>query len=280
MGAETNWDGVPVQMCYVDESGMGDDPIATMVGMVLDSSRMHVTKDEWTTFLVDLSELAGRELQELHTSDFYAGNGRFRDIDGPRRADIISAIFRWLRERKHSVVYASVVKAVHADASLPQGLETVWRMMGWHVVLAMQQRGMRDSVPKGHTNFTFDDHRERPGFQQLIFEPPDWTDEYYKRDAKRPRLDQVVDVPSFHDSKLVPMLQVADFATFFLRRYAEISEGLSEPRYEEEEEFVQNWIGEFASRSIGKRFIYPSQKQTPLHKLFFDCAPPSIRELG
>lgn len=44
--------------------------------------------------------------------------------------------------------------------------------------------------------------------------------------VKQKQLDQIVDVPYFGDSREVVLIQVADFAAFFLRRYAEIQEGL------------------------------------------------------
>lgn len=33
-----------MKFCYVDESGTGDEPYAVMVGIVVDTQRMHVTK--------------------------------------------------------------------------------------------------------------------------------------------------------------------------------------------------------------------------------------------
>ncbi len=54
-----------------------------MVGILVDIHRMHITKDERTGLLGYLSEVAHREVTELHTRNFYAGNGIWREVDGP-----------------------------------------------------------------------------------------------------------------------------------------------------------------------------------------------------
>src|SRR5437870_5542785 len=99
--------GYNVKLCYCDESGTGDEPIATMVGIVVDASRMHLTKAHWEELLEVLSERAGRQIREIHTRNFYSGNGTWREFDGPTRARVISSVFEWLAERKHSVVCTS-----------------------------------------------------------------------------------------------------------------------------------------------------------------------------
>jgi hypothetical protein len=71
--------GDAMKLCYCDESGTGDEPIAVMVGVLVDSQRMHITKQDWNGLLVHLSNVANRQITELHTRDFYAGNGVFRD---------------------------------------------------------------------------------------------------------------------------------------------------------------------------------------------------------
>src|SRR5205085_1654825 len=122
---------------------VGEEPIATMVGIVVDASRMHLTKDHWAGLLSDISKLAGRDIVELHSRDFYPGRGAYSGIDGATRAEIISVIFEWLAARKHQVVYAAVVKNAYNTARLaqaiPDELNTIWRFMGFHVTLAMQK---------------------------------------------------------------------------------------------------------------------------------------------
>lgn len=273
-----------MNLCYCDESGTGDEPIATMVGIVVDAGRMHLTKEHWGNLLEHLSSIAGHQIVELHTRDFYSGNGVFRGIDGEVRAKVISSIFEWLSERKHHVVYSSVVKRAYYDGvtaqEIPDELNTLWRFLGFHLVLAMQKHCQRDEGVKGHTIFVFDnEERERMRFTDIIMRPPAWSDRYYDRGKKQQQLDQIVDIPYFGDSREVALIQLADFVSFFLRRYAEIKEGLVPAKYDDEEERVTEWISELKTRSIGSARIYPKTQRQYADSVFFDRAPPSIRSL-
>jgi len=273
-----------MNVCYCDESGTGDEPIAVMTGILVDASRMHRTKQHWEELLQLLSQMVGRQIAELHTRDFYAGNGVFRGIDGPTRSNIISAIFEWLAERKHHVVYTSVLKTAYRQAYEARGikdeLNTIWRFMGFHLVLALQKYCKRENGVKGHTILVFDnEERERMRFTDLIARPPAWSDAYYDRQRKEDQLDQIVDVPYFGDSQEVALIQLADFLSFFLRRYAEIKEGLVGPNYPDEESKIDVWMEMLMQRSIGTRFIYPARGRGDAEDLFYNMASRSIREL-
>lgn len=276
--------GDEVNFCYCDESGMGEEPIAVMVGVVVNSSRMHLTKSDWQDLLVILSELVGQQLSELHTKDFYRGSGPYRKLTGERRSALISLVLNWLRERKHSVVYASLMKERYTESlnrgDIPKELNTVWRFLGFHLVLAMQRYCQKEGKNKGHTLYVFDNkEREERRFVDLISKPPEWSDQYYKRQPKRNQLDQIIDVPYFGDSQDVGLIQLADFFSYFLRRYAEVHEGLVEPKYDEESEKLSRWIGGFAKMSIGRSHIYPRRNRNEAQELFFRYAPKSIRDL-
>ena len=101
-----------MKICYCDETGTGDEPIAVMVGVIVDSQRMHVTKEHWEELLSTLSKIINKELEEIHTRDFYSGNGIWRGIDGPKRAKVITSILNWFKARKHHLVYTSVFKKI------------------------------------------------------------------------------------------------------------------------------------------------------------------------
>lgn len=273
-----------MKVCYCDESGTGDEPIAVMVGIIVDAHRMHITKDHWRELLEELSRLANREISELHTRDFHAGNGVWREMDGPQRANIITRIFEWLGERKHHVVYASVCKKTyHSEFALqriPDELNTIWRFLGFHLILAMQKYCQKEEKNKGHTIFIFDnEEREQMRFTDIILRPPVWSDEYYSRKRKEEQLNQIIDVPYFGDSKDVALIQVADVASFFLRRYAEIKEGLRPARYNNEEQKVTDWINLLKARSIGSSMIYPKTQRGAAEEIFYHNASRSIRTL-
>ncbi len=272
-----------MKLCYCDESGTGDEPIATMVGIVVDASRMHLTKNHWQDLLNRLTERVGRRIIELHTRDFYAGNGVFRDIGGAARANLITQIFAWLSERRHAVVYSSVVKRSYYDAyaagRIPDELNTVWRFLGFHLILAMQKHCQRHERPKGHTIFIFDnEERERMRFTDLIARAPDWSDTYYARNRNQEQLDQIVDCPYFGDSREVVLIQLADVAAFLMRRYAEVRSGLVGPRYQDEDARLAGWMQSLKERAI-QPAIYVRRGRQVADDLFYEHAPASIRDL-
>lgn len=275
-----------MNLCYCDESGTGSEPIATMAGIVVDAGRMHLTKNHWQKLLQDLSELAGRQVVELHTRDFYAGNGIWRDrLDGPERAGVFTKIFEWLAERKHHVVYSAVLKESYhhsfALGNIPDGLNTPWRFLGFHLALALQKYGQREKGVKGHTLFVFDnEERDSVRFTDLITNPPAWSDMYYDRGNKQEQLDQIIDVPYFGDSREVVLLQLADLIAFLLRRHAEIKEGRVGPKYHDEEVKVAAWVDAIAKRSIGRACMYPKTGREYAEELFYSHTPESIRDLA
>lgn len=274
---------IDLNVCYCDESGMGQEPIATMVGIIVDSSRMHLTTQDWDDLLNTLSEIIGKSVIELHSSDFYAGNGIWRAIDGSTRAILIDKIFDWLIERKHSIVFSSVQKEIFKEIkeNLPPEINSPWRLLALHLVLAVQKYSQPSKIPKGNTFMIFDNRSiEEKYFTQIIRKPPVWSGEYYGKSKKQPPLDQIVDrCPVFSGSHDRPLLQVADFLAFFLRRYAEITEGCSTCKYDGEDVRLNDWIAKFKSRIISSNHIYLKRGQKPVHEYFNECASPSLRKL-
>ena len=273
-----------MNFCYSDESGMGQEPIATMVGIIVDSGRMHLTKQDWADLLTTLSGITNRNIVELKTSDFYNGNGVWRALDGNQRANVISAVFDWLIQRKHHIVYSSVQKDSFNTAKnkslIPSEVNTIWRFLGFHITLAVQKYSQPEKMPKGNTILIFDDEAmEEKAFINIIKNPPAWSNEYYGKLKKKSPLDQIVDVPLFADSKDMPLLQVADFLAFFLRRYAEIKEGLVPPTYADEETRLDGWIQKLCKRRIPCQHIYLKSGRKAAHELFCQYAPPSLRDL-
>ena len=273
-----------MKFCYCDESGMGGEPIAVMVGVVVDGSRMHLTKEHWQELLNVLSGIIDKPLSELHTHRFYRGAKEFSNIDGKQRSEVISVVFNWLKERRHHVVYSSLIKEKYDESfkrgNIPDELNTIWRFLGFHLVLAMQRYCQKQEKHKGHTLYIFDNReRDKTAFTDIVLRPPKWSDEYYDRTLKQLQLDQLVDVPYFGDSKNIGLIQLADFCSFFLRRYIEIHERLAKPKYEDEPEKLSQWIKLFSERSIGRSHIYPRRPQNFAQSLFFEHAPDRAKNL-
>lgn len=267
-----------MKFCYLDESGTGSEPYAVMIGVIVDAYRMHITKSEWSKLLNILSGIVRRQIYEIHTRDFYHGNGVWRHIKGEDRAKIISLIFQWLGERKHEIVYTAVDKATFRSElskkdSFANEVDSLWCFMALHISLAVQKHCQGQPGIKGHAVLIFDNEETEAGdFIELIRNPPEWTDTYYKRKSDQERLDQIVDVPYFGDSRHVALIQVADFVSFFLRKYIEIKMGAL-PRYEDEPERITGWAETILARSIPTPMIYMHRGRCKCADLFYRCAP-------
>jgi hypothetical protein len=272
-----------MKFCYLDESGTGSEPYAVMVGIIADAYRMHITKKDWAGLLKVLSEILGKEISEIHTADFYAGNGVWRSLDGNTRAQIISAIFKWLKERNHKIVYSAVDKAKFTSEFYrePQAieLETPWRFMALHICLALQKHHRQLKEPKGHTLLIFDKQEIESGeFIKLIKIPPKWTDTYYLCRRNQERLDHIIDVPYFADSRHVGLIQLADFVSFFIRKYVEIETGIK-PDYKDEPERIKEWATVALNQAIPTSAIYPKINRCQCADLFYRYAPPCLLQV-
>jgi len=270
-----------MKFCYVDESGTGEEPIAVMAGVVTDATRMRVTKVHWTGLLDTLSGIIGRRIDEIHTRDFYSGNSPWRELNGKQRSNIISAIFNWLKERKHPVVYTAIDKKVFnkkfKKEPVSSDIGSLWRFMALHITLSLQKHTQKEKKNKGNTLLVFDNEEsEKNRFTDLVLNPPDWTDSYYNRAKKQEKLDQIIDVPHFVDSKEVGLIQLADFICFFLRKHIELTMGYTEPAYKDEATKVADWASQIFECSISKSCIYLSRGRCEASELFCKYAPECV----
>jgi hypothetical protein len=271
-----------MKLCYCDETGTGEEPYAVLLGVVVDASRMHVTKDDWVDFLVQLSDMVGQEFHELHTRNFYSGSGIWRNLSGQERSDVIDFFIDWFSDRKHRVVFSAIDKAQHKALQdtngIPEEIDTVWKAMGFHVALAVQKNFQSEEKNKGNTIFVFDEEvKEETRFQKLLLKPPVWSDSYYGKRKKQKQLCQLVDAPYFADSRNVGLLQVADFLAYFVRRYIEISENAIPAKYKGEAEKVIGWFEKIKARSIPYQSMYPKRLRCGTAELFWNLAPECIR---
>lgn len=268
-----------MKFCYFDESGTGGHPVAVMAGVIADASRMHLTKEAWSDLLGELSYIVGTEIQEFHTHKFYAGQGIWKEIDGPDRANIISAIIRWMADRKHRVIYSAVDRAKfesrRVEDSRLSGL-SIWRTLGLHTALGLQRCHQKESKTKGHTVLVYDEQViEKEKFTDLILEPPEWTESYYDRPKKDPPLQQLIDVPHFVDSRRVELVQVADLYAFILRRHFELEDGHDSPKYADEADRIGGWAEAIFEQTISNGHIFPKKGAPEAATVFKKVAPNS-----
>ncbi len=272
-----------MKFCYFDESGPGGTSILVMAGVIVDASRMHITKSDWQNFLDLLSEVVERQVEEFHTTDFYRGNTPWRNMDGPQRAAVISTFIEWLKDRRHKLTF-SAVEMVKYDAhvsthSFLNKLQNPWCTTAMHCVLQVQKLHQRLRSNKGHTVLIFDrEQRHETELTELVSTPPDCTHDYYNCTGNNP-LSQVVDVPYFADSKKAVLIQVADMVAYIIRLYAELAQRIVNESYDGEFSRLQEWVGELTPLLVNRTIRYIRTNRSPVDQLFWDLAPDSLREL-
>jgi len=271
-----------LKFAYIDESGTGDEPFAVMAGVVVDAYRMRPTKDDWDVLLGDLSAIVQREVKEFHTRDFYAGNSPWRNLKGDQRAAIITAIFQWLTDRGHHIVFSAIDKSVlrekYSDHPFTESLGSLWKILGTHLALSIQRSSQRVGNNKGNTVLVFDAHtQDEKEYAELILNPPEWTDTYYNKGNKQNRLDQIIDVPHFVDSSHVGMIQLADCISYFLHRHMELVHGGSKDRYDGETETVAGWATSALDRCVSLSSIYPKRQRCDAAEYFYQLAPSAFK---
>ena len=265
-----------MKFCYLDESGTGGSAVATMVGVVVDAHRMHLTKGAWLELLKELEEITGNSIQEFHANTFYSGGGIWKPLTGEQRSSIMSAIIKWMDNRKHKIVYSAVEiekhKALDSKSNL-NGLN-VWKTMALHCALALQRCHQAEKKNKGHTVMVFDEAvKDKVDYTGLVLSPPEWTHEYYDKKKKQEPLDQLIDVPHFVDSKRVALVQVADFYAYILRTHYELEIGSRKEKYAGEAEKVGGWAEKIEAQAIQRANIYPKRSASGAAELFKSVAP-------
>ncbi|MGB6837893.1 MAG: DUF3800 domain-containing protein [Dehalococcoidia bacterium] len=276
-----------MKFCYVDESGYGDEPVLVVAGVVVDSFRMHITKQDWEDLLNLLSHLVGRPVSEFKTRRFYKGRGIWHDLGGDERATVIDAIVAWLGERKHDIAFAAVDKQklqALPKSDLPEGFPdecpSHWVLGAFHLLLGIQKHHQRLEKNKGHTVFVFDrEVMEERGLVELVGCPPTWSDTFYSANSEA-RLDQIVDVPYFADSEDVGLLQVADLFAYLLRRYGELEAGYDQPSYPDEKAKLRDWAKQIVSIALPRSTRWPRRNICRCAAFFNAIAPTALVELG
>ena len=270
-----------MKFCYLDESGMGEEPCIVMAGIIVDAQRMHVTKSAWNEFLAYLSNATKRTITEFHFRDFYRGNGPWRGIDGLKRAEIISAILAWIANRKHDITFSAVDKNAFDSRKASgefEGVPTAWCVAAMHCILGVQKYHQRERKNKGHTVLVFDREVKEEGcLSSLVLAPPEWTSSYYGKKKKQAALDQVVDVPYFVDSRQALLIQVADTISYILRAHAELESGVSTETYTGERDRLRTWAGQIFDRAIPGPMRYPAKGGCAAAQAFRNIAPECLR---
>jgi hypothetical protein len=119
--------------------------------------------------------------------------------------------------------------------------------------------------------------KEEKLLADLVSNPPDWTNLYYDKDSKQPKLDQIVDIPFFVDSEHALLIQVADMVSYVLRVYAELEGGITKERYSGEHKRMAAWVKQIYQRAILPSMRYSTKGRDPAAEQFWRVAPACLR---
>ncbi|TAM56882.1 MAG: hypothetical protein EPN50_09880, partial [Chloroflexota bacterium] len=67
-----------MKFCYIDESADGAGRTIIAVGLIVDASRMHLARDEWSSMLRNWRKVAGKQIPEFKAAELYRGNGPWK----------------------------------------------------------------------------------------------------------------------------------------------------------------------------------------------------------
>lgn len=274
-----------MKVCYVDESGNQEqDPCVVMVGIVVDSMRLNRTREEFNDVFEVVQGLFQENLRELKGSKMIFGRDRWRNVKPEVRKRIAEFFCTWLVSRKHHLVLAAIdreaMQQVDVDGH-PEIAANPWLACSVHVALQLQKHHQAQSKNKGHT-FLFVDENKKDAdrLAELLFSPPAWTDEYYGRKKKQPRLDQLIDSAFAVKSHHAGLVQVADMYALILRRYAELHDYNQPELWDGEKALIDGYAGTLASRLLPRATRWPAKPRTAIGQWLNQIAPHSLRSLG
>ena len=280
-----------MNICYCDETGIGQEDYAVMCGIIADDQRMHKTKAHWEKRIEELNSVieeykqidrlptehkpAKKGIKELHARDFIPGNAIWSKVSGDKRAEITNAILDWLIKRDHKAVILSADKKGYDDSiksdAIDSKLNSIWKCLAFQLVLGVQKYQQQKTDPlNGHTIIVFDNEEsEKDAFAKLIHSSKNGND----------NLDMIIDVPYFADSKFIPLIQVADLLCYLCRRHLLIS--LHGEKYPGERVTIDGYMEKIRTISIKSKYTYPDPKNPKAHaplKPFYDIAPKVLLE--
>ena len=274
-----------MKVCYVDESGdIAQDPCLVMVGILVDSARLHRTQLEFAEVFDIVQGLFAENLRELKGAKMILGRDRWRKVDPNVRKQIAGYFCDWVVQRKHRLVFAAIdqtkLRANQWD-EVSANCQDGWMAAGLHVALQIQKANQKTGKNKGRTFLIFDDNKQKADkLSDLLWKPPSWTDSYYDRKKRQDPLDQIIDTTFSIKSHHAGLVQVADLFAFILRRYAEIEDYGEGEGWPGEKNLLNGYVDSLAGRLLPKSTRWPVRTESSAAQWFNRIAPPSLKALG
>jgi hypothetical protein len=274
-----------MKVCYVDESGNDiQDPCLIMVGIVVDAIRLNRTRTEFKEVFDLVQNLFQENLRELKGSKMIFGRDRWRSIDPTIRKRIAQFFCNWVVTRKHHIAVAAIDRkkfSMNCSDEFPEIQNDPWLAAALHISLQLQKQFQCTRGNKGQTFLFFDENKKMADvLAELLFKPPDWTDQYYGRCNHQEQLDQIIDSAFTVKSHHAGLVQVADLYAFIFRRYAEFHDYESTEMWNGEKALIDGYISTITPRLLPISTRWSKRSSNPFEKWLSVVVPNSIKALG
>lgn len=274
-----------MKLVFLDESGKAKDDVSVVAGIVVDSYRIHSTRREWIGLLDAMTELAGKPVTEFHMRNTYSGRDEWSSAGIENRAVAINMVLDWVAEKSHPIVFGSTLKSafdarIKSACPMLNELGSRWVCEAFHIALAINKA--HKSLPKnrGKSILVFD---QGSGYErklsELLVSPPVWSDTYYERKKEEEQLTEIMDTSLFADSVHAPLIQIADAISFILRRVGEIRDAGHKERFVGELRNLESWIHKISPGMQPVAHRYKKKGRCQCADLFWELAPPSLRDI-
>ena len=263
-----------MRFCYVDETGTHENSLLlAFVGLVIDSTKRTKMEREARNMLDEILSKASRAVPELKGHHFYHGKKHWKGVHD--RHEYITQLCTWYAASHCRLAVSALRLGSYPESGLRNltGLNS-WNAGALHIGLQIQKSGGRRERNKGATALVFDQQQmNRHAITELLFDPPEFIDEYYGRDKKKLPFDQVVDTPFFVDSHHVPAIQIADVFASVIRHHIEIEDGHREERYDGESVVLRGWWEILSDRFLDRAARLPTKPKSELAAAYRDVTP-------
>ena len=273
-----------MKFCYADESIDKDSRLVqVMVGVVADAHRLNRSRLEFAQIFEVIKDVYPEALKELKGSRIFYGRRGWRQVNPELRKEVFRAFCDWVSDRKHDLALSAIdIQKFNAarPADYPAELGNLWLAGAVHVALQLQKAHQPLKKNKGHTVLIFDENKVMADkLNELLFDPPTWTESYYARKKKQEPLDQIIDSAFFTKSHHAGLVQVADLFAFVFRRYVELTEYGALPVYKDEPKDIDDLMDRLAPSLLPKSQRWPARTASACAKTFVHLAPRCLRVL-
>lgn len=274
-----------MKVCYVDESGnTAQDPCLIMVGILADAARLNRTRQEFSNIFDDVQSLFQDNLGELKGSKIIFGRDRWRKVDPKIRKKIVEYFCDWIHKRKHKLAIAAIDRAKFKntiDDNAPAERRDEWLAAGLHIALQIQKTNQASKKNKGHTFLIFDDNKAKADkLSELLWRPPEWTDNYYEKKKKQEHFNQIIDTTFSIKSHHAGLIQVADLFALIIRRYVEIEDFAMPEQWRGEKSLLDGYIATLSGCLFPRSSRWPARTKSAAAKWYNAFAPASLKALG